>query len=206
MTKGKSFRGITEVAYDATAPTFGAEYNSITALGGATFRAGVNHNQASAQLTTHGSVWTTTKVSSESHTTHTNPNFEKNVYVYSPSVIIERVRGSADFAHVISDSPIAYVDRVDQHEQTSKTQKNLSAGMQLLIRGAAGLALACTGAFAGTFSLMGTQAAMVEAGFVTLCSDAAVGLVNNGGDPFKTINGMAKNGATKGETNRCVKL
>ncbi len=193
---GESFIALAAERYRAVAPTYTATRSDITAPK-VEMATGVNHSQSHAQSTSHGSIWTKTKVSTEKHTTHVNPRFERNVYIHSPEVIIERVRGSADFAHVISDSPIAYVDRVDHHEATSKTQKNLSAGMQLLVKLTAGLGIAlATGGtgIAGAFELVGTQAAMVNAGFVALCGDAAVNLVEQGGDPARAIKAMGKNG------------
>ena len=193
---GESFIALAAERYRAVAPTYTATRSDITAPK-VEMATGVNHSQSHTQSTSHGSIWTKTKVSTQKHTTHVNPRFESNVYLHSPEVIIERVRGSADFAHVISDSPIAYVDRVDHHEATSKTQKNLSAGMQLLVKLTAGLGIAlATGGtgIAGAFELVGTQAAMVNAGFVALCGDAAVNLVEQGGDPAKAIKAMGKNG------------
>ena len=72
------------------------------------------------------------------------------------------------------------VDKDDQHHSTSSTQKRLSAGFALISKLAVGLAV---GVSTGGFGLTGIQAAMVNAEFGTLCGNAAVSLVENGGYP-----------------------
>ncbi len=187
---GQSFIALARDKYRAVAPTYAAVRSDITAPR-VEIETGVSRAQAQSQSTSQGAMWTKTRVSSESHTTHVNPNFEGNVHIHSPDVIVERVRGSAAFAKLFSDSAVAYVDKDDQHHSTSSTQKRLSAGFALISKLAVGLVV---GVSTGGFGLTGVQAAMVNAGFGSLCGDAAVCLVENGGDPARAIQAMGRNG------------
>lgn len=187
ISKGKRFVVMAGESYKATKPTYQAP-TDITAPKVA-ITLGVNTFQSVEQTVSEGLVWTKSRVEQQQHTTHSNPNFENNVYIHAPEVIVERVRGSASFSKLFSDTPVHYVDRVDQHHSMSKSQRNLSASMQLLIRGAVSLALG------NPFAASSVQAAMLNAGYMTLCSDMAVNLVEQGGNLGRTLQAMEKNKA-----------
>ena len=87
--------------------------------------------------------------------------------------------------------PIDYVDMVDRHDSTSKSQKSLSAGAAMIVR--LGVALLVANPFAGA----GLSSTMAGAGFSTLCSDAAVSLIENDGNPGRALQAMQEKNIVK---------
>ena len=196
---GESFIVMAKERFKAVNPTFGAKETHIYAedangerSGQIEIDVGTNTNQSQTQSISKGVVWNKSSLKTENHVTHQNPTFEHNVYLHSPNVILERVRGSqGTFDKIISDSEIIFKDVDDIHQSTSKSQKCLAGGAALLTKLAVGIAMMYAMPV-GAFGLTGTTSLMVNAGFATLCSDATVCLVENDGDPGKAIKALSK--------------
>ena len=196
---GESFIVMAKERFKAVNPTFGAKETHIYAedangerSGQIEIDVGTNTNQSQTQSIFKGVVWNKSSLKTENHVTHQNPTFEHNVYLHSPNVILERVRGSqGTFDKIISDSEIIFKDVDDIHQSTSKSQKCLAGGAALLTKLAVGIAMMYAMPV-GAFGLTGTTSLMVNAGFATLCSDATVCLVENDGDPGKAIKALSK--------------
>ena len=183
---GKSFIAKANERFKAVNPTFAAKINDITA-NEIEIKAGTNSNQSQTQSIFKGMVWNKINVSTENHITHQNPTFENNVYLHSKKVILEKVRGSkGTFDKIISDSEIIFKDIDDKHESTNKSQKSLTAGAALV------LSLAVTMATGNPLAASSIPSAMLNAGYGTLCSQAAICLVEQNGDPNKAITELGK--------------
>jgi hypothetical protein len=125
---GESFIGKAKQKIKTVAPTFSAKKSDLTAPEIA-INVGVNQSQSQNVSTFEGVVWKKCSVSTEKHTTHFNPTFEHNVYLHSPNVVIEKVRGSqGTFDKIISDSQPIFKDVADIHEHDYQSQQSLSAG------------------------------------------------------------------------------
>ena len=192
---GDSFIAMAKERFKAVNPIFGAKETHIyvddakgEGSGEIEIKVGANTNQSQTQSIFKGVVWNKSSLKTENHVTHQNPTFEHNVYLHSPNVILERVRGSkGTFDKIISDSEIIFKDVDDIHQSTSKSQKNLTAGASLLISLAVTI-LTVNPAFASS----SIPAAMLSAGYGTLCSQAAICLVEKDGNPGKALNELGK--------------
>lgn len=185
-SSGESFIATAQERFQATNPLFRATRTDITA-DEIELKVGQSTHQSHAQSTYRGVVWNKQKVAHESHATHQNPTFEHNVYLHAPKVVLERVKGSQEtFDKVMSDVPIQVVDVEDQHHSTTKTQKSLSTGASLI------LSLAVSLATGNPFSASSLSAAMIDAGYGTLCSQAATCLVEQDGDPTRAVKALSE--------------
>jgi hypothetical protein len=192
---GESFVAMAKERFKAVNPTFGAKEAHIYAddakgegSGEIEIKVGANTNQSQTQSIFKGVVWNKSSLKTENHVTHQNPTFEHNVYLHSKKVILEKVRGSkGTFDKIISESEIIFKDVDDIHQSTSKSQKNLTAGASLLISLAVTI-LTANPAFASS----SIPAAMLSAGYGTLCSQAALCLVEKDGNFGKAMNELGK--------------
>ncbi len=102
---------------------------------------GTDQSQSQMQSTYKGIVWNKSSQKTENCLTRINPTFENNIYLHSPKVIVERVRGSkGTFDKIISDSEIIFKDVDNIHQSTHSSQKSLSAGAALVLSLAVSLA------------------------------------------------------------------
>ncbi len=127
----------------------------------------------------------------ESRTTHVNPRIDGNMYFYTPKARVQQRAGSGPIANITSDVPIDYVDMIDQHHYTSKSQKSLSAGAAMVVR--LGVALLVANPFAGG----GLSSTMAGAGFDTLCSETAINMIENDGNPGRALQAMREKNIVK---------
>ncbi len=189
INAGREFIANATTRFRAVAPTFTADRSDITAPQ-IELTTGISHHQSFTQSTYQGPIWNKSSVSTEKHTTHCNPTFEHNIYLHSPSVILERVRGSAGtFDRIISDTPIQFRDVDDQHHSTHQSQKSLSAGATLILSLAVTLATMNPTAAMSTMSIEG---AMLSAAYGTLCSQTAICLVEKDGNLGKAIDELGR--------------
>lgn len=186
INAGREFIANATTRFRAVAPSFTAERSDITAPQ-IEITTGVSQHQSFTQSTYQGPVWNKSSVSTEKHTTHCNPTFEHNVYLHSPSVILERVSGSVGtFDKIISDTPVQFRDVDDQHHSTHQSQKSLSAGATLI------LSLAVTLATANPAAAASIEGAMLSAAYGTLCSQTAICLVEKDGNLGKAIDELGR--------------
>ena len=80
---------------------------------------------------------------------------------------------------------------VDNHEVVEKRQKSLTAGASILVKLAVGISMMYVSPVSGFMNLTGTTAVVTNAGFSSLCADAAKSLIENNGDPSKAIKDLS---------------
>jgi hypothetical protein len=186
INAGREFIANATTRFRAVAPTFTAHRSDITAPE-IELATGVSQHQAFTQSTYQGAIWNKSSQSTEKHITHCNPTFEHNVYLHSPSVILERVKGSTGtFDKILSDTPVQFREVIDTHQSTHQRQKSLSAGATLILSLAVTLATANPGAAASI------EGAMLSAAYGSLCSQTAICLVEKDGNLGRAIDELGR--------------
>jgi hypothetical protein len=186
INAGREFIANATTRFRAVAPTFTAHRSDITAPE-IELATGVSQHQAFTQSTYQGAIWNKSSQSTEKHITHCNPTFEHNVYLHSPSVILERVKGSTGtFDKILSDTPVQFREVIDTHQSTHQSQKSLSAGATLILSLAVTLATANPGAAASI------EGAMLSAAYGSLCSQTAICLVEKDGNLGRAIDELGR--------------
>jgi hypothetical protein len=137
-----------------------------------------------------GPVWNKVRQETASHVIFTPSTFKQPVTVRRPRVVHERKSAEPD-PNLITDAPPVMRLVQDQHHSTSKSQKSLSAGAAMIVR--LGVALLVANPFAGG----GLSSTMVGAGFDTLCSEAAVNMIENDGNPGRALQAMREKNIVK---------
>lgn len=97
--------------------------------------------------------------------------------------------GSAPVSNLITTNPITYLDVLDHHDSSSKSQKSLSAGAALIVRLAVTLPMLLNPA---TFGISGTYGVMANAGYGTLCSELWVNMIEQDGNVGRALKAMEK--------------
>jgi hypothetical protein len=98
-------------------------------------------------------------------------------------------RAGSGAANITSDSTVAYLDVLDHHDSSSKSQKSLSAGAALIVRLAVTLPMLLNPV---TFGLSGTTGVMANAGYGTLCSELWVNMIEQDGNVGRALKAMEK--------------
>jgi len=159
----------------------------FTATEKAEINTGTDQSQSQTVSISKGIVWNKSSVKTTKDVTRINPIFEHNVYIHSPEVIVERVRGSkGTFDKIISDSEIIFKDVIDIHESTSESQKQLTAGASIFVSVLVSLA---TMNPASGATIAG---AMASAAYATLYSQAAICMIEKDGNFNKAMKDLGK--------------
>ena len=158
----------------------------INTTQGAAFLAGTSSSEYRMQSTYRGAMWNAMKTKSESHMTRASNQFIQPVTLHGPQVEVEQSPGSAPVSNLITTNPITYLDVLDHHDSSSKSQKSLSMGAALVLK------LALTLSMGNPFAAPSIPSAMASAGYSTLCSEAMVCLVENDGNPGRAMHALGE--------------
>jgi hypothetical protein len=153
------------------------------------FPAGTNSSSSQTRTMYNGAMWNVHKMQSESHTTRSPCQFKQPVTVHGQKATVEQRPGSAPVSNLITTNPITYLDVLDHHDSSSKSQKSLSAGAALIVRLAVTLPMLLNPA---TFGLSGTYGVMANAGYGTLCSELWVNMIEQDGNVGRALKAMEK--------------
>ena len=152
----------------------------------AQFPAGTNSSSSQTRTMYNGTMWNVHKMQSESHLTRSPCQFKQPVTVHGQKATVEQRPGSAPVSNLITTNPITYLDVVDHHDSSSKSQKSLSMGAALVLK------LALTLSMGNPFAASSIPSAMASAGYSTLCSEAMVCLVENDGNPGRAMHALGE--------------
>ncbi len=155
----------------------------------AQFQAGTNSSSSQTRTIYKGAVWSKFKIETESHTTRSPCQFKQPVTVHGQKATVEQRPGSAPVSNLITTNPITYLDVLDHHDSSSKSQKSLSMGAALIVRLAVTLPMLLNPA---TFGLSGTYGVMANAGYGTLCSELWVNMIEQDGNVGRALKAMEK--------------